>query len=309
MKVIFFGTPPFAAKTLEYLLGNQIEVVAVVTKPDKPKGRSGTPLPTAVKQVALAHQLPLYQPVRCSSLDFAPTLAAYEADLFVVVAYGEIIKEHLLRMPRLGCINVHGSLLPKYRGAAPIQRCLMQGEAETGISIMYMVKEMDAGDVIRMERVPIGPEVTAGELESELCEVGAKALLDVLLALEQGPVPHVTQDASQVTFAPKVELNDCRIDWQRPARDIHNLVRGANPEPGAWCLVSLRGETKRLKIWRTQAQPLSGTPGRVILSDKRGPVIACGHDSLRLLQVQLEGKKAMSGEELFRGIHSDLAIL
>lgn len=300
MKVVFFGTPRFAADTLRTLLAQGIDVVAVVTKPDRAKGRSGTPVPTPVKAVALAHHLPVHQPPKCSSPDFAPVLAAYHADVFAVVAYGEIIKEHLLQMPPLGCINVHGSLLPKYRGAAPIQRCLMAGDAESGICIMYMVKTMDAGDVIREVRVPVGAHMTAGELEAELCRAGADALVDVLRELEKGSaVPRVPQDHTLATLAPKVELDDCRIDWTRDATDIHNLVRGSNPEPGAWCLVSVRGEKKRLKVWRTEVV-IEGES-----ENARKLAVPCGTGTLRLLEVQLEGKKVVTGEEFLRGLPMD----
>ncbi|MBA3603356.1 MAG: methionyl-tRNA formyltransferase, partial [Parachlamydiaceae bacterium] len=172
MKVVFFGTPPFAAKLLKVLLEQGFSIVAIITKPDKPQGRSKEPLFPAVKETALlyAPNIPLFQPEFVSAPDFAPTLAQFDADLFVVVAYGEIIKQHLLDMPRLGCINVHASILPKYRGAAPIQRAIIGGEEESGVTIMQMVRKMDAGDMIRVAKVPIGQNMIYGELENELCE-------------------------------------------------------------------------------------------------------------------------------------------
>ena len=179
MKVVFFGTPDFAAKTLDFLLHHNVSVAAVITKPDKPLGRSGRPIPTPVKQVALAQTppIPLFQPEIVSALEFAPTLEAFHADLFVVVAYGEIIKQHLLDMPRLGCINVHASILPKYRGAAPIQHSIINGETETGVTIMHMVKKMDAGDIIQICRVPIHEDTTAGELEEALCDIWVEGII------------------------------------------------------------------------------------------------------------------------------------
>lgn len=307
MKVVFFGTPMFAAHVLEFLLQHHVNIVAVISKPDKPKGRSGSPLPTPVKMAALAHDppLPLFQPELVSAPDFANTLKAFEADLFVVVAYGEIIKQHLLEMPFKACINLHASLLPKYRGAAPIQRCIMDGETESGVTIMHMVKKMDAGDMIEKVVVPIGPETTFGELEKLLCESGKKALLEVIQAFNQGEPDRIPQDVGHATFAPKIELEDCEMHWNRPAHELHDLVRGVNPYPGAWCYVWVKGEKKRLKISRTRIIPSNhATPGTILNADqnKGNLLIATGDQALELLEVQLEGKKSMSSEELTRGI-------
>jgi methionyl-tRNA formyltransferase len=307
MRVVFFGTPLFAAHVLEYLLQHQVNIVAVISKPDRPKGRSGTPMPTPVKTVALAHNppLPVFQPEIVSAPEFADTLKPFEADLFVVVAYGEIIKQHLLDMPPKACINLHASLLPKYRGAAPIQRCIINGETETGVTIMHMVKKMDAGDMISKVTVPIGPEMSFGELEEALCEAGKKALLDVIHSFEKEEPPHTPQDHSQATLAPKIELEDCEIDWNRSAQDIHNLVRGVNPYPGTWCYVLVKGEKKRLKISRTRIVPCDKIKSGTVLNvnqTKGNLLIATGDQALELLEVQLEGKKSMSSEELTRGI-------
>lgn len=307
MRVVFFGTPLFAAHILEYLLQQGVNIVAVISKPDRPKGRSGHPVPTPVKTVALAHHspLPLFQPDLVSAPEFADVLKSYEADLFVVVAYGEIIKQHLLEMPLKACINLHTSLLPKYRGAAPIQRCIMEGETETGVTIMHIAKKMDAGDIIEKRSVPIGPETTFGELEQTLCEVGKNTLLEVIHAFEKGEPARVPQDHSQATFAPKIELEDCEIHWNRSAQELHNLVRGVNPYPGAWSYVLVKGEKKRLKISRTKVIPYEKKePGTLInVNQTKGNLlIATGEGALELLEVQLEGKKSMSSEELTRGI-------
>lgn len=305
MKIIFFGTPAFAAEVFAYLLKHGIEIAAVITKPDKPQGRSGEPVATAVKAAVqqLAPQIPVYQPAIVSDPAFAPTLEQYHADLFVVVAYGEIIKQHLLDMPRLGCINVHGSLLPKYRGAAPIQRCIIDGETKTGITIMHMVKKMDAGDIIKMVEVPIGQDVTFPELREQLCKVGCEALLDVIKDIEAGIDRRTPQDHEKATLAPKIELEDCEIKWEQPAQKLHNLVRGVVTEPGAWCNVLVRGQKKRLKINSTRVvRELSGNPGQILRYGKEGLVIACGDQALQLLELQLEGKKAMSADELMRGM-------
>lgn len=302
MKIVYFGTPAFAAEILEYLLAQGVEVCAVITKPDKPKGRSGTPLPTPVKEVALRHQLPVYQPELVSALEFAPKLSAYKADLFVVVAYGEIIKQHLLDMPAKGCINLHASLLPKYRGAAPIQHSILAGETETGVTIIHMVKKMDAGDMVSIAKVPIGLEMTYGELETALCQAGAPLLFQAIRDLDAGTASRTPQDPALATLAPKIELENCEIHWSEPAPKLHNLIRGVNPHPGAWCKVSVREQPLRLKINSAEIKEGKGTPGELIEYGKAGIVIACGEGALKLHLIQLEGKKAMTAEELARGI-------
>lgn len=305
MRIIYFGTPQFAADVLQYLIDRQVEIVAVITKPDRPKGRSGHPIPTPVKLVAETQNppIPVHQPELVSAPEFADTLSAYHADLFVVVAYGEIIKQHILDMPLKGCINVHASLLPKYRGAAPIQRSIINGETETGITIMYMVKKMDAGDIIKIVKVPIGPNTTYGELEKKLCDAGSKLLLDVIWDMEKGDVPRVEQDHAQATLAPKIELEDCEIKWTMPAQVIHNLVRGVNPHPGAWCYVHIGSQQKRLKIISTEVlEDRTGSPGTILPSKKENLIVACGENAIKILELQLEGKKAMPVEELMRGM-------
>lgn len=308
MKVIFFGTPLFSAHVLEYLLHNGVKIAAVVSKPDRPKGRSAHPVPTPVKTVALSQTppIPLFQPHLASDPDFAEFLRPFDADLFVVVAYGEIIKQHLLEMPQKGCINLHVSLLPKYRGAAPIQRCIIEGEKETGATVIHMVKKMDAGDVINSVKVSIGEDMTFGELEEALCTAGKSLLLDAIHAFERGDPPCIPQNPAEATFASKIELEDCEIHWRLPSLKLHNLVRGVNPFPGAWCTLLLKGEKKRLKIWRTKIVPCEKmAPGiRVNPSQKGNIQISTGEGALELLEVQLEGKKSMSSEELLRGIPS-----
>lgn len=309
MKIIYFGTPIFAAEVLEFLLQQGVEVVAVISKPDRAKGRSKTPVPTPVKLIAEAAHIPIYQPEMVSDLDFAETLNQYHADLFVVVAFGEIIKQHLLDMPKLGCINLHASLLPKYRGAAPIQRCIIEGETSSGVTIMHMVRKMDAGDMIEIVEVPIGPETTFGELEQTLCDVGKQALLKVIHAFNKGKSAQTPQDHTKATMAPKIELEDCEIKWDRPAEKIHNLVRGSNPYPGAWCWIKLRGEPKRLKIIRTRVVPYPhAEPGTILNPDQPNAnlLIAAGDQSIELLEVQLEGRKVMSSAEFTRGFSRSL---
>jgi methionyl-tRNA formyltransferase len=305
MKVIFFGTPDFAAKTLKYLLDHGVNIVAVVTKPDKPKGRHGHPLPTPVKEITLAQNppLPLYQPPKASSADFAETLKKYDADLFVVVAYGEIMRQHLLDMPKKGCINVHASLLPKYRGAAPIERSIINGDHETGITIMHMILKLDAGNMIKTRKVTIGENTTAGELRDQLCKVGSELLLEVIHDFENGNVNSTVQDDSQATIANKIELDDCQINWPMPAQQIHNLIRGVTPHPGAWCYASVRGEKKRIKIIKSEVvHGHTEVPGQILSYDKNGIVVASGLEAIKILELQLEGKKALSADEFVRGL-------
>lgn len=301
-KVVFFGTPEFAAKTLEFLLEKGVDIVAVVSKPDKAHGRSRTPQPTPVKSIALKYQLPLMQPDKISAPEPSALLQEYNADLFVVVAYGEIIKQHILDMPTLGCINIHASLLPKYRGAAPIQRAIMAGDKVTGITIMHMVKQMDAGDIIAVKEVPIGPEMTYGELSENLCTAGKELVLNVIDALAQGTASRTAQDHSQATLAPKIELEDSEIHWDRSAQELHDLVRGVNPEPGAWCKITHKGETKRLRVFKTRVVEGQGTDGEILEWGPKKIIIACQDNALEILQLQLEGKKIMNADELVRGM-------
>lgn len=314
MKVVFFGTPPFAAEALRLLLGGGagIEICAVITKPDKPQGRSATLIPPPVKIVALEHHIPVFQPAIVSDPSFASTLEAFTPDLFVVVAYGEIIKQHLLDMPAKGCINLHASLLPAYRGAAPIQRCIIEGGKESGVSIMHMVKKMDAGDVITTVTVAIGPEMNFGQLEEKLCKLGCPALVTVVQAIAEGAViPALPQDHASATYAPKIELEECELRWKSSAEQLHNLVRGTNPYPGAWCTVYLRGVKKQLKIWRTLpiSEGISNAPPGTLLSAGSDMLVACGIGALQICELQLEGRRRMSAEEFFRGLPPEALLL
>lgn len=309
MRIIFFGTPVFAAEVLNYLLHRGIQVVAVVTKPDRPKGRSGHPIPTAVKELLHCHSphIPVFQPVIASDPAFADKLQSFEPDLFVVVAYGEIIKQRLLEMPKKGCINLHASLLPKYRGAAPIQHSIINGDAKTGITIIHMSSKMDAGDMIETMEVPIEIDDTFPDIEKELCVKGSELLFKVIKEFERGNVKRIPQDDSQATYAGKIELEDCEIDFRHPALDLHNRIRAVTPEPGAWCFVEIRGQKKRAKIYKSRLIPLnhSEKPGKILSYSKDKIEIACGKDALSLMQLQLEGKKVMSAREFIQGNPED----
>ena len=305
MKVVFFGTPAFAAYQLHYLVEHGIHIAAVVTKPDRPQGRSKELIPSAVKQEALSQNppLPLFQPPLISAPESAAQLSPFKADLFVVVAFGEIIKENLLNMPKIACINLHASLLPKYRGAAPIQHSIIQGETETGVTVMHMVKKMDAGDIIATSAVPIGSEMTYGELETELCKAGAPLLLKTIRDFENGSAQRTPQDHELATYAPKIELEQCQILWTQPAEQLHNLIRGVHPEPGAWCFIEIKKEKKRLRLLKaTVLKERKGQAGEILSASKEGIEVGCGTDALLITQLQLEGKKAMSAEEFLRGV-------
>lgn len=311
MKILFFGTPAFAADVLQFLVSQGQQISAVVTKPGRPQGRHRHIVPSAVYQEAVRLKLPVHDPVRCSHPDFAPTLAAYEADLFLVVAYGEIIKEHLLKMPPLGCINIHASLLPAYRGAAPMQRALMAGDSYSGVTIMEMVKEMDAGDILATARVDIPLDMDCGALELALRKACQSPLMSVLNQLASGESPKkIAQDPKLVTFAPKVEREECGMQWDLPALTLHNRIRAANPEPGSWAAIGQGGgkgqERKELKLWKSL--PLQEPPaelGQEIGSWMRTPqgtlIVRCKIGALELLEVQPEGKKRMSTQDWLRG--------
>jgi methionyl-tRNA formyltransferase len=302
MRAVFFGTPQLAADILEYLLKKPIEIIAVVSRPDKPKGRSGRAQPTAVKEAAEKAQIPLYQPQKASHPEFAELLKSLNPDLFIVAAYAEILKKNILEIPRLGCINVHGSALPKYRGAAPVQRALMAGESETGGSIMKMAMEMDAGDVYSIVKIPIPEEMTAGELFEEMAIVGAKALWEVIQKLEREEITATPQDHSQATFAKKVQPEDGKINWEMPAQEIHNRIRGLTPNPGAWCTLEVRGVEKRLSIKKARAlAEHSGAPGTLLPVNSKF-IINCKEGALELLEVQLEGKKVLPAAVFLRGV-------
>ena len=305
MRVIFFGTPPFAASVLESLISQRITVAAVVSRPDKSKGRSGTPVPTAVKQYIQSQSLhiPLYQPEKCSTPEFASLLKTHNADLFIVVAYGEIIKQEILDIPKLGCINIHTSLLPRLRGAAPIQRAIINGDKETGITIMHMVRKMDAGDIIDVCKLDITPEMTFGELEKAMLKATPPLLLKSIQGIENGTAQRTVQDESLVTLAPKIELEDCRINWDLHAEDIHNLVRGVNPFPGAWTVMKLKDEKKRVKIFKSRVMlvPSSGFAVGTVLNDKANMRVVCGQGLLEILELQIEGKKLTTVAEFLRG--------
>ena len=307
MKIVFFGTMPFSSEILSALLRSDHEVVGVVTMPDRPRGRSKRPAPPPVKELLLETRpsIPLFQPERASTPEMVESLSSLNADVFVVVGYGEIIKQALLDVPSKGCINVHTSLLPAYRGAAPIQRAIMKGEKIIGITIMEMVRAMDAGDIYLQEGIEFSDTALVGEVEKLLSILAQKLLLKTLSNIEEGKATKTPQDPEKVTLAPKLSLDDLEIDWEQGALAIHNQVRALSPKPGAFTTVRLRGETKRLKILGSEVVPDKKTAAEIDIDRQ---IIGCREGSLKLLDVQLEGKKRMSASQFLLGA-ADLSIL
>lgn len=304
MRVVFFGTPYFAAKVAKHLIAHQVEICAAVTRPDKPRGRSLKPRFSALKQMMLEEfpEIPLYQPDKVSTESFGAELARYGADLFVVVAYGEIIKQHILDMPRLACLNVHASLLPLYRGAAPIHFALLSGEKKTGITIIEMVAKMDAGPILAQQEVEIGERETFFELEEKLCAVGAEQLLKVIDNYAQGEVKKIAQDESQATFTTKIDPSLAQLDWIEPAEVLYGRIRAFTPRPGAWCLARFGDKVKRLKVVDARLASGEGKAGSTLAYSEQGWRIACGKGALEILALQVEGKKALSIGQFWRGM-------
>lgn len=307
MDIIFFGTPIQARHIADGLYEKGISIKAVVTQPDRPIKRSKKPAPSSVKTWAIERAIPVLQPEKLSDNDFIEKLSSYSADCFIVTAYGAFLPKVILDLPEKGCINVHPSLLPKYRGAAPIPWAVINGDQETGVSIMAMVKKMDAGDVYRVEKLQIGINETCEELEKRIWPIGVKILYEELLKLEDRPLKGVPQDENLVSFAPKLSPELAKIDWSKDAAQIHNLIRGLSPKPAAWTEVLFKEEWKRFKIYSTVLSPLNDEfpLGSVYLNDDEGPAISCNYGALILQDVQLEGKKRLSAREFFRGIILD----
>ncbi|MGN0668283.1 MAG: methionyl-tRNA formyltransferase [Angelakisella sp.] len=295
MRIVFMGTPDFAVPCLQRLLEDGHEVPAVFTQPDKPVGRHAVLTPPPVKQLALSHGIPVYQPTKMRDGTVAALLRELAPDCLVVVAYGRILPQEILDVPPRGCVNIHGSLLPRYRGAAPIQWSVIRGETVTGVTSMFMDAGMDTGDIIDTLTTPIGENETAGELFERLAPLGARLLSTTLAAIADGTVTRRPQNDAEATMAPMLEKAMGRLDLTRPARELHNQVRGMNPWPGAFCTAG----GKTLKIHETRVAAGSGAPGTLLCAD---PVtVACGEGVLQLVTVQPEGKPRMAAEAWLRG--------
>lgn len=300
MKIVFMGTPDFAVPTLEALVASEKhQVVAVVSQPDKPRGRGKKVQPTPVKEAALAHNIPVYQPARIKDEAFMDELEKIEADFFVVVAYGQILSLRLLMMPKYGCLNVHGSLLPKYRGAAPMQWSLLNGDSSTGITIMFMNEQCDTGDMVLQQPVYIDKDDNFGILHDRMSEVGAQCLITALDLIEAGKAIPVKQDESKATYAPMISKQMAQINWEDSSEKICNLIRAFNPAPGAY---TFHGE-ELFKIYSAKPNyDYTGRPGRVVeVNPKKGFYIATGDGSILVEYMRATGGKLMRSTDYLRG--------
>lgn len=299
MKMVFMGTPDYAAKALEAIWKAGHEISAVVTQPDKPKGRGKELQMSPVKQFAVSHEIPVFQPVRIKKPEAVEQLKTYEADIFVVAAFGQILSREILDMPRLGCVNIHASLLPRYRGAAPIQWAIINGEDKTGITIMQMDTGIDTGDMLFKAEVPITREDTYASLHDKLAEAGAALIVPALSAIEKGEAVPQPQNDSESCYAGVIDKSMGLIDFTRPAAETVRLIRGLNPWPSAY--TSYKGKT--LKIWEASSceEAVQGQPGSVKRADKEALYINTGDGVLKVTQLQLEGKKRMQVKDFLLG--------
>jgi methionyl-tRNA formyltransferase len=299
LRIVFFGTPEFAVPTLEALLKSPYEVAGVVTQPDRPRGRGHKTSASPVKTIALSAGRPVLQPHSVKDAAFLAELSRLAPDVGVVAAYGQILTEAVLTTPRLGMINVHASILPRYRGAAPVHRAVINGDTETGVTIMRVVKALDAGPMLAIARRPIGVYETSEDVERDLAGIGARLLLDGLPGLLDGSVREVPQHDADATYAPRLTKEDGRIDWAWPAERIHNLIRGLHPWPHASSFLG----TQRLILHRSRPapEPVSDRPGTIVEALGDRLLVATGLGGLDLLEVQPEGKRPMSIREFLSG--------
>lgn len=305
MRIIFMGTPEFAVPVLESLINSRHEVVAVVTQPDRPKGRGKNMQFSPVKECALAHNIPVMQPVNVSVTEVIDELRAYEPELIVVVAFGQFVTKKIREMPKYGCINVHASLLPKYRGAGPIQWAVINGEKESGVTTMYMCREIDKGDMLLKDTVTLDPKETGDSLHDKLSMMGGPLLLKTIDQLEDGSAVRIPQCEEESTYAPKLEKTMGNIDWTMDADRIERLVRGLNSWPGTF--TKIHGKT--VKIWDCDVvrqetlteNQAAATPGTVIVSEKDQLIVKAGNGALSLRMLQPEGKKNMTVDAYLRG--------
>ncbi len=296
LRIIFAGTPDFAARHLDALLSSGHQVVGVFTQPDRPAGRGKKLMPSPVKVLAEEHSLPIFQPASLRPQENQQLVADLNADVMVVVAYGLILPKAVLDMPRLGCINVHGSLLPRWRGAAPIQRSLWAGDADTGVTIMQMDVGLDTGDMLYKLSCPITDEDTSATLYDKLAELGPKGLIDTLQQLADNRVQPEVQDEALVTYAEKLTKEEARLDWSLPAAQLERCIRAFNPWPMSW----LEIDGQPVKVWQASviAGPVNAAPGTIVEANKQGIQVATVEGILNLESLQPAGKKAMSAQDL-----------
>lgn len=299
MRIVFMGTPDFAVPSLDILVKNGYEIAAVVTQPDKPKGRGNKLTPPPVKEYAVNNNIPVLQPEKVKTGTFAQELRDIAPDLLVTVAYGRILPQEVLDIPPFGCINVHGSLLPKYRGAAPIQWSVINGDSITGITTMYTDIGMDTGDMLLKREVEIGKNETAGELHDKLSLIGAEVLIETLKELEKGTLVRIPQPADQATYVTMISKETGRIDWSKTMEQIHNLVRGTDPWPGAYTFY--KGE--RMRVWRTELTDLEKTskPGEILEVKKEGILVGTGKGNIMLKEIQFDSGKRLKVEQYLAG--------
>lgn len=297
MRVVFMGTPDIAATCLKRILADGFQVVGVYTQPDRPKNRGMKLFPSPVKEVALEHNLPVFQPENFREDETVQQLADLKPDVVAVVAYGRILPQKVLDVAPLGFINIHASLLPKYRGSAPYQWAVLDGLEETGVSAMYLCREMDAGDVIDVAKTPIDPNETAGMLLDRLAVLGAELLSSTLSKVEKGEAKGIPQDESQVCYAPMLDKSMCPIDFTKTAQQVHNQVRGLHPWPVATTCIG----GKNMKIHETVIAEGKGEPGQILGLTKTGLLIACAEGAVEIRSLQAEGGKRMAAVDYFRG--------
>lgn len=297
MRVVFMGTPDIAATCLNKIIADGFEVVGIYTQPDRPKGRGMKMVASPVKEVALASAIPVFQPENFREEETVEQLRQLKPDICAVVAYGRLLPQKVLDVPKLGCINIHASVLPRYRGSAPYQWAVLDGLKETGITAQRMVREMDAGDIIEISKTPIGENETAGELLDRLALLGADLLSRTLTRFAKGPVAATPQNVEEVSFAPMLDKSMCPLDFTKPAQKLHDQVRGLHP----WPVATMEFQGKKFKVHETRVVEGAGKPGEVLGLTKTGLVLACGEGALEIRSVQAEGGKRMAVPDYFRG--------
>jgi methionyl-tRNA formyltransferase len=303
LRIVFMGTPDFAVPTLSEILGQGHEVVAVYTQPPRGAGRGMATRKSPVHEAAERFAIPVSTPPSLKDPGEAERFAALEPDVAVVAAYGQILPVSFLRAPVHGCLNLHASLLPRWRGAAPIARAIMAGDAETGVMVMQMEAGLDTGPIAMSEKVTIGPNVTAGELSERLARLGADLMVRALSAMSRGVLDTVPQSEEGVTYAEKIDKSETRIDWSRSAVEVHNHIRGLCPDPGAWFAARLGRSDERVKVLRSTRAEGGGSPGSVLDGNL---TIACGSGAVRLIELQRAGRQPMKAADFLRGLHSPL---
>lgn len=299
MRILFMGTPDIAVGCLQKIIDEKHDIIGVVTQPDKPVGRGKKMGMPPVKELALKYDLPVYQPIKARDEEFVKILKDLNPDLIVVVAFGQILPKSILDIPKFGCVNVHVSLLPKYRGAAPINWVIINGEDKTGVTTMYMDEGLDTGDMILTSEFELNDEITAGELHDIMKEEGAKVLKETIDLIEKGEAPRIPQNHDEFTYAPMMNKTLGQIDFSKSAKDIHNLVRGVNPWPSAY--TTYKGQT--MKIWKTKVLSESSdkVPGTILKVDKEGIRVSTKDNVILISEIQMPGKKRVLVEEYIKG--------